>query len=103
MLRKTHKVQTLVEIKDSLKALKSTLADDFAVKRIGVFGSYARNQQDESSDIDILVEFSRPVGYEFFRLQRFLEKQLGKKIDLATKAMLKQRVKESVLNETTFV
>lgn len=96
-------MQTLTEIKNSLKALKSKLANDFAVERIGVFGSYARNQQNENSDIDILVEFSRPVGYEFFRLQRFLEKELGRKIDLATKAMLKQRIKDSVLNETTFV
>jgi predicted nucleotidyltransferase len=96
-------MQTLTEINLSLKALKSKLANDFAVERIGVFGSYARNEQREDSDIDILVEFSRPVGYEFFRLQRFLERQFGRKIDLATKAMLKQRIKDSILSETTFV
>jgi predicted nucleotidyltransferase len=96
-------MQNLTEIKENLKSLKAKLADDFAVERIGVFGSFSRNEQNDDSDIDILVEFSRPVGYEFFRLQRFLEKQLGRKIDLATKAMLKPRIKDSVLKETTFV
>jgi len=96
-------MQTLGEIKENLTALKSKLSEDFAVERIGVFGSFARNEQNDDSDIDIIVEFSRPVGYEFFRLQRFLEERLGRKIDLATTAMLKQRIRKSVLNEATFV
>ena len=100
---KGDRLQTLFEIKKKLKALKSNLAKDFSVERIGIFGSFARNEQNENSDIDILVEFNRPVVYEFFRLQRFLENQLGRKIDLATKAMLKPRIKDSILNETTFV
>ena len=94
---------TVSEIKKSLGLLKPKLADEFAVEQIGIFGSYARNEQNEDSDIDVLVDFSRPVGFEFFRLQRFLEKQLGHKIDLATRAMLKQKLKDSILNETTFV
>ena len=94
---------TVSEIKKSIGLLKPKLADEFAVERIGIFGSYARNEQNEDSDIDVLVDFSRPVGFEFFRLQRFLEKQLGHKIDLATRAMLKQKLKDSILNETTFV
>ena len=94
---------TVSEIKKSIGLLKPKLADEFAVEQIGIFGSYARNEQNEDSDIDVLVDFSRPVGFEFFRLQRFLEKQLGHKIDLATRAMLKQKLKDSILNETTFV
>ena len=94
---------TVSEIKKSLGLLKPKLADEFAVEQIGIFGSYARNEQTADSDIDVLVDFSRPVGFEFFRLQRFLEKQLGHKIDLATRAMLKQKLKDSILNETTFV
>ena len=94
---------TISEIKNNLGSLKPKLADEFAVERIGIFGSYARNEQDENSDIDVLVDFSRPVGFEFFRLQRFLEKQLGRKIDLATRAMLKEKIKNEILNETTFV
>lgn len=101
--RNACEMQTLPEIKENLKALKGKLAEDFAVQQIGIFGSFARNEQNENSDIDILVEFSRPVGFEFFRLQRFLEKHLGRKIDLATQAMLKPRIKDSVLRETTFV
>lgn len=96
-------MSSLTDIKNSLSSLKPKLAEDFAVERIGIFGSYARNEQTDDSDIDILVEFNRPVGYEFFKLQRFLEKYLGKKIDLATKAMLKARIREEILNETNFV
>lgn len=96
-------MSSLTDIKNSLSSLKPKLATDFAVERIGIFGSYARNEQTDESDIDILVEFNRPVGYEFFKLQRFLEKYLGKKIDLTTKAMLKARIREEILSETNFV
>ncbi len=96
-------MQTLAEIKNQLGILKPKLATEFAVEQIGVFGSFARNEQNEKSDIDILIAFSRPVGYEFFRLARFLEKQLGRKIDLATPAMLKETMKDAVLSETSFV
>jgi len=96
-------MSSLTDIKNSLSSLNPKLAQEFAVERIGIFGSFARNEQTAESDIDILVEFNRPVGYEFFKLQRFLEKYLGKKIDLATKAMLKARIKKEILNETLYV
>jgi predicted nucleotidyltransferase len=61
------------------------LEEKYKVKTVAIFGSYARNEQTEDSDImDIMVEFSEPVGFEFFRLARFLEDILGVRVDLTT-------------------
>jgi len=63
----------LKQIEYILKNKKSFLAEKYHVSKIGVFGSYVRNQQTDISDIDILVEFSRPVGFEFFDLKDYLD------------------------------
>jgi predicted nucleotidyltransferase len=52
------------EIVNKLKDIKPVLYDRISVQRIGYFGSYARNEQTRKSDIDILVEFSKPIGWE---------------------------------------
>lgn len=66
-------------------------------------GSYADKSQTENSDLDILVEFSKPVGWEFFTLEKFLEDTLGLKIDLVTKNALKAQFKDSILNQVRYV
>lgn len=61
------------------------MEEKYEVKTVAIFRSYARNEQTEDSDImDIMVEFSEPVGFEFFRLARFLEDILGVRVDLTT-------------------
>lgn len=74
------------EILKILKKHKRELKDKFGVKRIGIFGSYVRGEQKESSDIDILVEFEKGKKNfdNFMNLAFFLEKILGKKVDLVT-------------------
>ena len=62
------------------------LASEFGVKKIGLFGSYAKGQPDENSDIDLLVEFDRPIGFRFFDLVDYLETALGRKVDILTPA-----------------
>jgi len=74
-----------------LQRLKSELQfinQHYGVKKIGLFGSYARNEQHEDSDIDLLVEFEKPIGLKFFELSDYLEKCFGKKVDLLTKVGL---------------
>ena len=79
------------------------LHDKYKVSRIGIFGSMARGEAKETSDIDILVEFSEPVGmFHFFELKEFLESILGKKIDLVTKNALKPAIKDSIINEVIY-
>lgn len=92
-----------IGVEQRLKDLKPILASKFNVERIGYFGSYADKSQTENSDLDILVEFSKPVGWEFFTLEKFLEEKLGLKIDLVTKNALKEQLKHSILNQVRYV
>jgi predicted nucleotidyltransferase len=86
-----------------LMQIKPILAERFHVSRIGYFGSFASGQQTENSDLDILVEFSQPIGLQFFTLEEYLEKQLGIKVDLVTENALKERIKKSILNQVHYV
>lgn len=90
------------QIKITLTKEKPLLEKRFHVKTIGIFGSYAREEQTENSDIDILVEFSQPVGWEFIDLKDHLEKLYGKQVDLATVKALKPQIKENILSETKY-
>lgn len=70
------------------------------VKSLAVFGSVARGEAGEESDVDLLVEFSKPVGlFAFSRLRRHLEDLLGRRVDLATPDALKPQLREQILQE----
>ena len=88
---------------DVLKILKrenAELAKQFGVKSLLLFGSVARNEATPTSDVDLLVEFNRPVGYfGLFALQDYLEKLLGCSVDLGTPDGLKPYIKEQVMGE----
>ncbi|MCX9083762.1 MAG: nucleotidyltransferase family protein [Candidatus Methanoperedens sp.] len=71
----------------------------FGVKRIGIFGSYSKEAQKEDSDVDLIVEFERPIGLKFFELSEYIENLLGKKVDILTPAGINSiRVKEVAEN-----
>jgi uncharacterized protein len=91
------------EIIEKLRELKPVLAREYNVKEIGLFGSYSDNKQNEESDIDILVEFDKPIGWKFFSLEKYLEDIFKKKVDLVTKKALKKQLKERILNQTLFL
>ena len=92
-----------MEQEDVLKILKrenAELAKQFGVKSLLLFGSVARNETTPISDVDLLVEFDRPVGYfGLFALQDHLEKLLGCSVDLGTSESLKPYIKERVMGE----
>ena len=90
------------EIEKKLKNLKPDLEEKYNVKSIGIFGSYARKEDKEESDIDILVEFSKDIGWEFIDLKDFLEQKLGKKVDLVTNEALKAELKENILRDVIY-
>jgi predicted nucleotidyltransferase len=95
---------TRQDILSSLKKLKGEVAREYSVKTIGVFGSVARNEKTGTSDIDLLVEFSKPVGFvTFMRLENFLSEQLGKQVDLVTSDSLKPVIRQDVLAEVIYV
>lgn len=92
-----------IEIEKKLKDLKPTLAAKFFVKKIGYFGSFTDNEQNEDSDLDILVEFSKPIGWGFFSLEKFLEEALELKVDLVRKNAIKKHLKRKILDQVVFV
>ncbi len=72
----------------------------FKVKSLLIFGSVARDEANAESDVDLLVEFEQTVGlFTFVRLQRYLERILGCKVDLGTPDSLKEDIREIVLQE----
>ena len=92
------------EIKQVLKEHLNELHSNYAVSKIGIFGSYVRNEQTAQSDIDILVQFSKPVGFvAFMQLEQRLQELLGARIDLVTRAALKPRIGERILKEVDYV
>ena len=95
-------MKDLKQIEEILTLYKSVLRDKYKVLNIGVFGSYIHGEQSKVSDIDILVEFSEPVGWEFIDLKDFLEMILEIKVDLVTKNALKPQIRDRILNEVVY-
>jgi len=94
------------EIKEILAADMAYLSREYGVERIGLFGSYVRNEQRSDSDIDLLVEFdsNRTIGlFRFVHLKNYLSDLLGAKVDLVTPAALKPVIGERILSEVIFV
>jgi len=75
----------------------------FGVRKLGIFGSVARDEQTESSDVDVLVELERETFRGYMGLLVFLEELFGRKVDLAIKDSIKPRIRDRVLADTIYV
>jgi predicted nucleotidyltransferase len=91
------------EIICKLEELKPTLRQNYAVSKIGLFGSFANGTPTEKSDIDLLVELEKPIGWRFFSLEIYLEKIFGRKVDLVTRTALKEQIASSILNQLHYI
>lgn len=91
------------EILFKLKELKPTLYNEFSVKEIGIFGSFLDGTNSENSDIDILIELEKPIGWKFFSLEIYLEKIFNRKVDLVTKGALKNQIRNIILKQVKYV
>ncbi len=88
------------EILKILSEHKEALRDRFGVRSLALFGSAVRGEDRPDSDIDLLVEFERPIGlFEFVRLQLYLEKLLGRRVDLVTPDAVRPAMRERILKE----
>ena len=96
-------MKSLQDINAILRSDKDRLFRKYGLKLLAIFGSYARNQQNEKSDIDILVEFERPVGMEFIDLAIELEAILKTKVDLVSKNGIKSKYFSSISQELNYV
>jgi len=84
----------------SLLRINEDLLKRCMVKRIGLFGSYARGQQRQKSDVDFLVEFDEPTFDNFMLLSSSLERLLKKKVEIVTPLSLSPYMKPEIEKET---
>ena len=82
-----------------MEAHSDVLLTEYSVSKIGFFGSVVKGAMTEDSDLDIVVEFNKPIGFKFNRLVEYLENLFGRKVDVLTKDGIKNiRVKEVARN-----
>jgi predicted nucleotidyltransferase len=93
------KIMNVIEI---LRSHEPEIRKRFSVKRIGVFGSFARGEQKDTSDVDILVEFEKPTFDNFMNLAFFLEDLFQRKVDLVTPNSLSPYIGPYVKNEVVW-
>lgn len=87
------------EVLSIVKAHQQQL-QDLGVKSLDLFGSVARNQARQDSDVDFLVEFYKPVGlFGLFQVQHYLESVLGRSVDIGTLNALREHLREPVLRD----
>jgi predicted nucleotidyltransferase len=96
-------MSTREEILHKLKELKQSLADRYPIASMALFGSFARSEQTEASDIDLLVELNGRIGSKFIDLADELEESLGTKVDLVSKKGIKPRYLRSIESELIYV
>jgi uncharacterized protein len=96
-------MKTLQEIKSTLSSHKSRLFNDYPIKSMAIFGSYSRKEQKDTSDLDILVEFSDKIGIRFVDLADDLEKIVGFKVDLVSKKGIKEKYLKSIDSDLIYV
>ncbi|TKX74483.1 DNA polymerase beta [Halorubrum sp. GN11_10-6_MGM] len=92
------------DISARLGQLKPKLEQEYPISELGIFGSYARGEQQPDSDLDILVAFEQPVTlFDLVRLENELTDKLGIEVDLVTKDSLKPQVETRVSDDLVLV
>ncbi len=88
------------EIREALRKELPVLSQRYAIKSLGVFGSYVRGDQTPGSDLDVLIEFKQPPSLlEFLALERELGEAVGVKVDLVMRDALKPAIGRHILGE----
>jgi hypothetical protein len=97
-------MKTIAEIRTPLAEHKNEIVEKYRVTEIDIIGSYLREEEKETSDIDILVEFKRPVGMlMFINLKNYLSDLFGVNVGLVMKKALKPRIGQRILSEVVYV
>lgn len=96
-------MKTLEQFKEILAIQKPKLMRKYHLKKLGVFGSYVRGDETQTSDLDVMVDFERPIGLDFVTLADELELLLGVKVDLVSVNAVKPRMMESIKEELVYV
>jgi predicted nucleotidyltransferase len=104
LCRGNRALKKIDEIKKVLGVYKEELYDKYGVKSIGFFGSYVRGEQRESSDLDILVEFERPISLlKLVNLENYLTDILGLKVDVIPKEDVRPELKKEIFAQALYL
>jgi predicted nucleotidyltransferase len=96
-------MKTQNEIRQTIMRLKPELSKRFFVSKIGLFGSVTRGDFSAQNDIDLVVDFDKPVGIEFVDLADFLEEQLQRRVDLLSLKGIKPTFFEPIKTKIEYV
>jgi predicted nucleotidyltransferase len=97
-------MKTLNEIKQSLSIQKTMLLKTYNVNRLGIFGSYARGEQQQDSDLDVLIDYEDPPSLvTLIELEYYLSEIIGVKVDLVTTKGIKPQLKDYILKEVVYI
>ena len=88
--RVRSRVQSRQEVVERLQAALPTLRERYGVRRLALYGSFAEERPHTRSDVDLVVELERPLGWDFMAMAHFLEQLLGRRVDLTTFECLQQ-------------
>ncbi len=98
-------MKTRDQILDFLTQNKKLFRDKYHIDKIGLFGSYARGEQNNKSDLDLLVEFEENTQdlYELkIQIKEFFKTQLGLEVDICREKYIKPRIKKAILKEAIY-
>jgi len=95
-------MRSIDEIRVVLRECLPEIREKYGVTSIGVFGSFARGDAGSDSDIDIIVELGRPIGWELVDLSDYLESRLHHKVDLVIKRALHPLIRDAILAEVQY-
>ncbi|WP_409199183.1 nucleotidyltransferase family protein [Methanospirillum lacunae] len=99
-----HRVDTLEEVKEIINLHRPSLQEKYHISKIAIFGSAANNTLNEQSDIDILVEFNKAIGFfNLVHLQDELRTMLGRNVDLTTPGALHPLLRSSIMQDLVYV
>ena len=96
-------MKSLTEIKATLAERKVLLFNKYPIQSLAIFGSFARNEQNDDSDLDLVVEFNGKIGSDFILLADELESYLGFKVDLVSRKGIKDRYFQTIKSDLIYV
>jgi len=98
---------TREQVVELLRLRSTYLAEEFGVRRIGLFGSFAKGLSTDKSDVDLIIEFDPPIGLRFMELGDYLEEVLGRRVDILTpvglQAIRQKTVREDITESIVYV
>jgi len=96
--------ETIKEIINTLNSVREIIRKEYKAEVIGLFGSYVRGEQKETSDIDVIVKFLDDASlFDLVGLADFLEEKLGIKVDIVPIDTIRTEIKEDILREAVYI